>query len=63
MAIMAMANSLQMLKTVGLIMDFSMIKPHFSRRLSQLFFSASSWLSRIFRSQLSTNRGGLGGLA
>jgi len=59
MANMAMANSLQLLKTV--IMDFSVIKLHFSRRLSRLFFSAGS---RIFcgqlswpASQLSTNRG------
>jgi len=37
---MVVANSLQMLKTV--IMDFEVIKPHFSRRLSRLFFSAGS---------------------
>src|SRR6218665_2206876 len=45
---MAVANSLQMLKTVT--MDFSVIrsKPHFSQRLSRLFFSAGSRLSRIF---------------
>ena len=52
---MVVANSLQMLKTV--IMDFSVIKPHFSRRLSQLFFSAGSQLSHIFRGVLSTNGG------
>src|SRR6218665_1190907 len=46
---MGVANSLQMLKTV--IMDFSVIKPHFSRRLSRLFFSASSRLSRIFHNR------------
>jgi len=28
--------------------DFSVIKPHFSRWLSRLFFSAGSQLSRIF---------------
>src|SRR6218665_214995 len=39
-----------MLKTV--IFDFSVIKPHFSRRLSRLFFSAVSRLSRIFRGRL-----------
>src|SRR6218665_2435655 len=47
---MAVVNSLQMLKTV--IMDFTVIKPHFSWRLSRLFFSASSRLSRIFRGRL-----------
>src|SRR6218665_3127653 len=47
---MAVANCLQMLKTV--IMDFSVIKPHFSRRLSRLFFSVGSRLSRIFRGRL-----------
>src|SRR6218665_3544568 len=46
---MGVANSLQMLKTV--IMVFSLIKPHFSRRLSRLFFSASSRLSRIFHNR------------
>jgi len=43
---MTEASSLQMLKTV--IMDFSVIKPHFYRRLSWIFFSAGSRLSRIF---------------
>jgi len=47
---MAVANSLKMLKTV--IMDFSEIKPHFSRRLSRLFYSAGSRLSRIFHGRL-----------
>src|SRR6218665_581443 len=47
---MAVANCLQMLKTV--IMGFSVIKPHFSRRLSRLFFSAGSRLSRIFCGRL-----------
>src|SRR6218665_1646721 len=49
---MAVANSLQMLKTV--IMDFSVIKPHFSWWLSRLLFSAGSWLSRIFRGRLAS---------
>jgi len=35
---MAVANSLQILKAV--IMDFSLIKSHFSRRISRLFFTA-----------------------
>jgi len=52
---MAMANTLHLVKTV--IMNFSVIKPHLSRRLSRLFFSAGSRLSRIFRGRLSTNRG------
>ena len=47
---MAVANSLQMLKTV--IMNFSVIKPHFSRRLSRSFFAAGSRLSRICRGRL-----------
>ena len=47
---MAVANSSQMLKTV--IMDFSVIKPHFSRRLSRLIFSAGSRLSCIFCGRL-----------
>src|SRR6218665_945812 len=39
-----------MLKT--LVMDFLMFKPKFSRRLSRIFFSASSRLSRNFRGRL-----------
>src|SRR6218665_1662827 len=39
-----------MLKT--LVMDFLAFKPEFSRRLSRLFFSASSRLSRNFRGRL-----------
>src|SRR6218665_1822656 len=40
-------------------MDFLVFKPQFSRRLSRIFFSASSGLSRNFRGRLSTNRGRL----
>src|SRR6218665_2476850 len=39
-----------MLKT--LVMDFLVFKPEFSRRLSRIFFSASSRLSRNFRGRL-----------
>src|SRR6218665_1854170 len=39
-----------MLKT--LVMDFLAFKPEFSRRLSRIFFSASSRLSRNFRGRL-----------
>src|SRR6218665_2963828 len=42
---------MQMLKTV--IMDFSVIKAHFSLGLSRLFLSAGSQLSRIFFGRLS----------
>src|SRR6218665_3375416 len=48
--VVANIGLLQMLKTV--IMDFSVIKPQFSRRLSRIFFSAGSQLSRIFRGRL-----------
>jgi len=47
---MTVPNSLQMLNAA--IINFSVIKPHFPRRLSRLFFSAGSRLSRIFRGQL-----------
>jgi len=49
---MAVANSLQMLKTV--IMDFSLIKLHFSRRLSRSFSAAGLRLSHIFRGRLAS---------
>src|SRR6218665_3412076 len=39
-----------MMKT--LVMDFLALKPEFSRRLSRIFFSASSRLSRNFRGRL-----------
>src|SRR6218665_3387772 len=39
-----------MLKT--LVMDFLAFKPEFSRRLSRIFFSASSRLSRNFHGRL-----------
>src|SRR6218665_2293953 len=39
-----------MLKT--LVMDFLVFRPEFSRRLSRIFFSASSLLSRNFRGRL-----------
>src|SRR6218665_1537189 len=39
-----------MLKT--LVMDFIAFKPEFSRRLSRIFFSASSRLSRNFRGRV-----------
>src|SRR6218665_2101331 len=39
-----------MLKT--LVMNFLVFKPQFSRRLSRIFFSASSRLSRNFRGRL-----------
>src|SRR6218665_284997 len=38
---------------------FLVFKPEFSRRLSRIFFSAGSRLSRNFRGRLSTNRGRL----
>src|SRR6218665_3943404 len=50
MAKQAVAIKLRMLKT--LVMDFLVFKPQFSRRLSRIFFSASSWLSRNFRGRL-----------
>src|SRR6218665_6602 len=42
--------NLRMLKT--LVMDFLVFKQEFSRRLSRIFFSASSRLSRNFRGRL-----------
>src|SRR6218665_2402446 len=42
--------NLRMLKT--LVMHFLAFKPEFSRRLSRIFFSASSRLSRNFRGRL-----------
>src|SRR6218665_580403 len=45
-----MAINLRMLKT--LVMAFLVFKPEFSQRLSRIFFSASSWLSRNFRGRL-----------
>src|SRR6218665_1408526 len=42
--------NLRMLKT--LVMDILAFKPEFSRRLSRIFFSASSRLSRNFRGRL-----------
>jgi len=45
-----MAINLRMLKT--LVMDFLVFKPEFSRRLSRIFFSASSRLSWNFRGRL-----------
>src|SRR6218665_1450029 len=37
---------------ITLVMDFLAFKPEFSRRLSRIFFSASSRLSRNFRDRL-----------
>src|SRR6218665_1808849 len=37
---------------ITLVMDFLAFKPEFSRRLSRIFFSASSRLSRNFRGRL-----------
>src|SRR6218665_1331077 len=50
MAKQAVAIDLRTLKT--LVMDFLVFKPKFSRRLSRIFFSASSRLSRNFRGRL-----------
>src|SRR6218665_1563481 len=47
-----------MLKTLVKSLVFLAFKPEFSRRLSRIFFRASSRLSRNFRGRLSTNRGG-----
>src|SRR6218665_1383521 len=47
MAKQAVAIDLRTLKT--LVMDFLVFKPKFSRRLSRIFFSDSSRLSRNFR--------------
>src|SRR6218665_3541325 len=46
----AVAINLRTLKT--LVIDFLVFKPQFSRRLSRVFFSASSRLSRNFRGRL-----------
>src|SRR6218665_2587598 len=46
----AVAINLRMLKT--LVIDFLVFKPQFLRRLSRVFFSASSRLSRNFRGRL-----------
>src|SRR6218665_2589292 len=45
-----LAINLRMLKI--LVMDFLVLKPQFSRRLSRIFFSTSSRLSRNFRGRL-----------
>src|SRR6218665_1884032 len=50
MAKQAVAINLRMLKT--LVIDFLVFKPQFSRRLSRVYFSASSRLSRNFRGRL-----------
>src|SRR6218665_3295607 len=46
----AVAINLRMLKTI--VIDFLVFKPQLYRRLSRMFFSASSRLSRNFRGRL-----------